>query len=735
MKGLDSCWIRAVVAAGAVLTGVVGVALGQQGNVGESGAPGLGRNPATAPWVSRSGVKAWSKGLPVFFIRNEGERQAGFFQEDPGRRALFTEEGVQLVLWQREPREARGGLPESHAIPEGEVMADAVWLAAVGGHRVPPVGEDPLPGKVHYLVGRQPESWRVDVPTYGKVRYPELFPGVDVVFYGGEAGLEYDLVVAPGARPEAAAFEVEGAARVWVDADGSLLVALPSGRLLRQHKPYAYQEVHGSRREVPVRYVVAEAGGSYRFSFQLGPYDPTRALVIDPVVLNYATLLGGSGHDYARDLAVDAAGDVYVVGYSYSPDFPTRNPYAPLRGGGDVIVAKLNGKDGSLVYATYLGGANSSEDGNQIAVDSAGHVYVTGVARSLDFPIRNGFQEELHGEDAFVAKLSPTGNALLYSTLLGGKGSDSGNAIAVDSQGKIYVAGETEARDFPVKNPFQPVAKDWDAFVAKIDPDQKGKASLIYATYLGGSGADAGLDIAVDSRGNAYVTGYTRSEAFPVTGNAFDTSFNGYEDAFVAVLDPPGKSLVFSTFLGGNATDTGWGVAVDAQGNVVVAGETSSPNFPTEKPYQKAQGDRDVFVAKLASGGKSLLFATYLGGRAADYGHSVALDRGGRVYVVGLTRSSDFPAQNALMKAQGGADAFVAALDAQQSKLVFSTFLGGKGDDEAWGVGFDAAGNVFVAGRTESPAFPTTPTAFQKAPKGGSEVFMAKMSFSEGAKR
>jgi hypothetical protein len=449
------------------------------------------------------------------------------------------------------------------------------------------------------------------VPTYAKVKYAAAYPGVDLVYYGQSRQLEYDFVVAPGADPTAITLSFEGIDHIDVDAQGDLVLSTAGGSL-RFQKPIVYQEEDGRWQSIAGSYVRT---GPHQAGFRLAAYDLARPLVIDPV-LSYATYLGGSGRDDGLGIAVDAAGQAYVTGFTVSADFPTVHPLQPTLNGGDAFVAKLTADGSALVYATYLGGSYDFEFGTGIAVDAAGAAYVTGQTGSADFPTTPGaFQTTLAGggdcggrpcDDAFVVKLTADGSALVYATYLGGRSTDRGTGIAVDAAGHAYVTGLTTSADFPTAHPLQPTLGGGvgDAFVAKFTADG---SALVYATYLGGSGYEFGTGIAVDAAGHAYVTGSTNSADFPTTPGAFQVTSGG--DAFVAKLNATGSALVYATYLGGSCGDGGTGIAVDAAGAAYVVGITTSADFPTTPgAFQVTSGtrecsprgvDQNAFVAKL----------------------------------------------------------------------------------------------------------------------------------------
>jgi hypothetical protein len=580
-------------------------------------------------------------------------------------------------------------------------------------------GLDQLPTRSNYFAGTDPTAWRSNISNYARVRYAQVYPGIDMIYYGNERRLEYDFNVAPGSDPELIEIAFGGVQDFEISRMGDLVLHTSQGDL-RQSKPTAYQEVNGSKEEVAVSYI---AKNTHSVGFQLGAYDPSRPLIIDPVLV-YSTYLGGSGFDQGYAIAVDALGNSYVTGQTAAIDFPTTTgAFQTEYGGGDAFVAKLNPAGSALVYSTYIAGAS----GNGIAVDSAGNAYITGDAGPLSFPTTAGaFQTAPTGYDAFVTKLNPSGSALVYSARFGGNLDDFSRGIALDGNGNAYITGWTVCRStictFPTVNAFQPnfAGGNNDAFVTKIDSSG---SSLVYSTYLGGGKVingteDWGEGIAVDSAGSAYVTGYTYSPDFPVTAGAFDTSRAGL-DAFVTKFSPDGASLVYSTFLGGAGREQGQGIAVDANGNAYVTGITESFDSPFTSAYEgfpvtagafQTRGSYDAFVTKLNSKGSALIYSTYLGGSAdVDRGWAIALDDAGNACVTGDTASTNFPTINPVQFGFGGGstDAFVTKLNAAGSGLIYSTFLGGNLTDEGRGIACKG-GDVFVTGDTSSANFPTS---------------------------
>jgi hypothetical protein len=599
-------------------------------------------------------------------------------------------------------------------------------------------GKDELSSKSNYFIGNDPKKWCTNIRQYARVRYTNLYPGVDLVYYGNQRELEYDFMLQPGAHPDAIRLRIEGASKLRFDSGDLVLSSL--GGEVRLRRPFAYQEMNGTKKEIRSQYVMS---GRNEVGFRIGSYDRGRPLIIDPV-LAYSTYLGGSADEAALDIAVDSTGNAYVTGFTTSIDFPTANAFQSAYGGGttDVFVTKINAAGSALVYSTYLGGSSDFDVGQSIAVDSVGSAYVTGATGSPDFPTVNPIQATNHGiRDAFVTKISPDGSALVYSTYLGGSGDDYGWGIAVDSAGNAHVTGDTPSRDFPIVKALQPTfheGANFNSFVSEINADG---SALVYSTYWGGSGGEGGSRVALDPEGNTYIGGYTFSPDFP-TVNAIQPTYAGNVDAYLTKLSADGQKVIYSTFLGGSGFEYGWDVAVDSAGNAYMTGFTQSTNFPTAHALQPTNhGNTNAFVTKINPSGNAFVFSTYLGGSNTDLGTSIAADSSGNAYVGGYTKSKDFPIASAIQPTNhGGFDAFVAKISGDGSALLYSTYLGGTANESEFDAGYrdlgiavDSAGSAYVAGTTKSVDFPVTPLAFQKALKGGSDAFVAKISTTEGS--
>ncbi len=651
--------------------------------------------------------------LPLIFEANRGQTDARvkFLSRGPGYTLFLTESEAVLSL--------RGTDGKGHALRVKLLDAKAEPKMT---------GLARLPGVSNYFIGRDRSKWQTGVPHFAKVGYEGVYPGIDLVFYGTpQRRLEYDFVVAPGADPAAITIEFAGAEALEIDTNGDLILRVTGG-VVRQIKPLVYQEIDGARQAIAGAYV---SRGERRIGFEIASYDSDRALVIDPVLV-FSTYLGGTARDEGQAIAVDGDGDAYVTGLTLSTAFPTAGPLQAANAGDrDAFVTKLGADGSTLVYSTYLGGSGRDE-ARGIAVDGGGNAYVTGITGSTDFPTASPLQAANAGFfDIFVTKLDPAGAALVYSTYLGGGGNDFVAAIAIGGDGSAYVTGQTGSTDYPTVNPFQASnAGGFDATVSKLNP---AGTALVYSTYLGGGGPgfltrfDAARGIAVDGAGNAYVTGFAGSAAFP-TVNAFQAAKAGGDfDAFVTKIDPAGDALVYSTYLGGGGTDIGSDIVVDDDGNAYVTGRTESTDFPTASPLQAANaGDFDTFVTKIDPAGTALIYSTYLGGGGTELGLGIAIDGGRRAYLTGSTESTDFPTEDAFQAANaGGLDAYVTTINAAGTGLFYSTYLGGGADDLGRGIAVDGGDNAYVAGQSASADFPTE-TPLQAVNAGGdSDAFVA----------
>jgi len=600
----------------------------------------------------------------------------------------------------------------------------------VGANPVRPIGLQALEYQSNFFYGSHETNWFVQVPNYLEVLYRDIWDGIDLRYYTLGEDLKYDLIVHPGAHVEQVRMRYEGAEGISIGPDGSLVVETPFGKM-EDTDLFIYQERDGGRYTIDGDFSLLD-GLDYGFKLT-DDYDTDHVLIIDPS-LDYSTYVGGSNNENGEDIAIDSLGNALITGHVWSTDFPTSvGAYnASLSGGNlDAFILKLNA-DGTLNYSTYIGG-NGVDDVGGIAVDSSGNAYITGETSSDDFPITVGAYDDSKwgATDLFILKLNPYGTDLVYSTYVGSNQEDGGASIAVDGSGNAYVTGWTAQGNFPTTSgAFDESYNtgDTDAIVLKLNLDG---TSLLFSTFLGGSFEESSTDIAMDSSGNIFVTGHTTSSNFPVTANANRTVKLGGADAFVAQLNSAGSSLQYSTFIGGNSTDSGDSITLDTIGNIYVTGTTESSDFPVtpgafDPTYHGGPGD--IFVTKLNPLTTSLLYSTYIGGAGSDRGLAIAVDFEGNAKVTGSTSSIDFPVTSgAHSHTLGGTeDAFLLGLSASGSNIHYSSFIGGSGSDEGRGIWIDEEGGIFITGKGSS-GFPTSPDAYSTAFNGGiSDVFISR---------
>jgi uncharacterized repeat protein (TIGR01451 family) len=711
--------------------------------------------------------------LPMHFVKNAGQtdKRVDFVSRGPGytlfltpTQAVFSlsstrnSDDVQNHHDRQAGRQARTRIVDQLDLQMNLVGANTrSVLEAI----------DQLPGTINYIIGNQPAHWVSGVPMFEKVKYHEVYPGISLVYYGNQRQLEYDFIAAPEADPRQIALDFPGVKQLEVAENGDLLIHFGNG-ILRWHKPIAYQIIQGTRQGVEARYILKE---DTVIGFEVGAYDRSLPLVIDPVLL-FATYLGGSLNDYVCGLSLDSNGNILVAGHTSSINFPAVSAYrSTMVGGLDAIISKLNNTGTALLYSTYLGGAGN-DIVESLAVDSAGNAYVAGTTDSVNFPTRNpAFAANAGFNDAFIAKIGPFGTNLLYGSYLGGDGDDSANGIAVDNSGNAFIAGDTFSigtgnGPFPTfpNNAYQANnAGGRDAFVAKFNTTLSGTPSLIYSTFLGGDSDDKAYALAVDSSANVIVVGEVASyptfptppsSDFPLV-NAYQSSFNrgnldplaGYNDGFVTKINASGTALIFSTFLGGGDSDFISNVVLDNAGRIYVVGESSSTNFPvTANAVQSiVTGSEagfpapDLFATVFQSSGNSLYYSTLLGGSGYESGFGIyhagiAVDRFGNIYIAGQTESiDDFPLTSGADQIDplGPSDAFVSKINPAVTGLpglIYSTFLGGDSDDRATAIVVDTNSVIYVAGISASVTNLATPGVYRGTNSGNTDVFVAKLS-------
>ncbi|MCW3055478.1 MAG: hypothetical protein JWN14_4648 [Chthonomonadales bacterium] len=712
--------------------------------------------------------------LPLSFESNQGQAdsQVRFLTHASGGALFLTPSEAVFTRTTPAPKATNAILKGKQASPSPEkVVQTTVRMQMVGANpQATSLTQQPLQARVNYFIGNDPQKWQKGVPTYGRVGFHGVYPGVDLVYYGNQRQLEYDFVVAPHADPKQIQLHFAGAQKVHVNAAGELIVRA-QGQELTWQKPMVYQQDKHGKHAVAAQFRLKRLpNGQSGVSFALGHYDTARPLVIDPV-LAFSTYLGGHAlggiGDTVDAVHVSPDGVIYVAGNATSTDFPTTtNAYKTTSPGSYAFFSLLNSTGNTLLYSTFVGAAGLNVAFG-IRTDNGGNVILAGNTTSKNFPVTSGaFQTTKAIEGTytpFVFKIDISRNIVLYSTFLGGALDTRVRSMAVDHLGAVYLTGLTSAPDFPTSpGAFQSTYLshfNGMAFVAKLEPQG---AFLNYSTYLGGTGlaadqtegfGDIGTGIALDSLGSAYVTGSTSSFDFPTTLGAFQT-VNKRPDgsgtnAFVTKLNPFGTAVDYSTYLGGTTSDSASGIAVDSNDYAYVTGKTSSLDFPTtpgafRTTYPAGPNQATSFVTKIDPTGTSLVYSTFLGGSQENNDDSeaigIAVDTGGLAYVVGNVGSTDFPTRiGAFQRAKAAAAkgvGFLTKLNANGNALLYSTYLGGSGQttgggDVPTGITLDSSNNVYIVGRTSSTDFPVTTTAYQKTNKavvGGDNGFITKLS-------
>lgn len=718
---------------------------------------------AAPPRMAGTGIAAQFAALPAAFEPNVGQTDAHvkFLSRGLNYTLFVTPAETVLAMREKSASGVRAGQehntaqaallkalsPGAGSLSRSEVETrEAVLRISLAGANTTPKieGVKKLRAESNYFIGNNPKKWLRGVPNYAGVEVSGVYPGINLIYYSGAQGqLEYDFRLSAGANPDVIRLRFAGGKKLTVDKQGDLLIAL-GGATLTERAPVIYQEKNGRRQTINGGWILINA---HEAGFKVANYDRSRPLVIGPQLICSGYLGGTIGaKDVGEGVAVDSSGEAFLTGESYTSEFPAAtgtNQDGALKDNDKaaVFVTKIDPSkfgSASLIYSTYVGGSSFNE-GTGIAVDSAsGDAYITGDTSSSDYPVTaNAYQDsfEAGNVDPFVTVLNATGSEILYSTYMGTEGS--GLGIAVDNSGAAYITGNTTSNAFPTtQGAFQTtlVTLAINTFVAKIDPSKSGSSSLVYSTYLGGNSNGSGLRIAVNSAGEAYVTGFTASKDFPVTVSAYQETLLGSEDAFVTELNASGTALLYSTYLGGastsykgrsdSATQFGTGIAVNAAGDIFVTGGTNSDGFPvTQNAYEGkdtvvGELTGDAFVAQLNPakwGRASLVYSTLLGGSGSDAGEGVGVDSSGNIYVTGQTTSTDFPATVDALPGKNNSTAnssfetsFLATLNPSRpriSQLVFSTYLGGNSEDDAFDLAATPTGTAYVVGTTASASF------------------------------
>ena len=675
--------------------------------------------------------------LPVSFEANQGQLEPEvYFRTRAGRYQLEFLRNSSRLSW------AEGNLGRTIEL---QFPGSAAAVTVEGAER--------LPGTTNYFLGPGADEWVTGIPTFRQIVYRDLYPGVDLVFYGQGESIEFDFVVDPGADPSLIRLEfVDGAGRrergLAITTGGELQVG-PPNQPLRLLRPVIYQAGESGREMVGGEYVVAPDA---LVEISLAGYDRTRQLVIDPLI-QFSSLLGGAGQETPYAMTIDQVGNIYIAGQTSSTNFPIRAGYDnSINGTSDAFIIKINPSGSAILAATFLGGRNPGDRALDIKLDRDGFVYVCGETSSLNFPIKQGFQNTYRGNtDGFISIFNNNLNQLMFSSYLGGSSFDSITRLAISPDQQIYLTGGTRSTNFPIVDAMQPVLQGrMDAFVTKIDP----LGSIVFSTYLGGP--DMGLEVSEDETGygivldtlqNVYVTGVTSSRNFPLV-NAIQPRFGGVEDGFVVKMRSDGRALLYSTYLGGERADRGRAIAVDSFGQAIITGYTFFGDFPTANAFQPVyRGNLDAFVTKLSATGREFIFSTFLGGSGEENSGtindqipagSVAVDRIGNVYVAGKTSSADFPVR---LPVQGGlrgvTDGFISKFDPSGRSLLFSSLIGSTDgsdlgyDERVTALAIDATGGINLVGTALFNDFPIL-MPFQANYGGGvSDAFLTRISTAD----
>jgi len=680
--------------------------------------------------------KAYTLKIP--FIENKGQikdESVRYYAKTFGGTLFITKDG-NLVY----------SLPkfEEKEKVKGWVIRESLVGASISNIK----GEEEAVTKVSYFKGKDPSKWKRNISTYNLVSLGEVYKGIGLKLKAYGKNVEKLFYVKAGANPESIKIKIEGAKSLKVNEAGELEVETGLG-VIKFTKPVAYQEINGKRVEVAAAYTLLS---KYVYGFKVGSYDKKETLIIDPLLSS--TFIGGAEEDYGYSIALDKDGNVYIAGRTGSsgwaiPFYPTTpGAYQGRNAGSDVFVSKLDSNLSTLLASTFIGGSDWEYDVT-IALDKDGNVYITGWTCSSDYPTTSGaYDRSLDGyHDVFVSKLDSNLSTLLASTFIGGSdnaGGDHAQSIALDGDGNVYITGYTGSYDYPTTSGAYDEIHNGgtDVFVSKLDSNL---SNLLASTFIGGSWQDYGESIALDKDGNVYITGYiagyTYSSDYPTTSGAYDEIYNGTGDVFVSKLDSNLSNLLASTFIGGSGLDQGYSIALDKDGNVYIAGCTSSYDYPTTPGAYDGSynGDYDVFISKLDSSLSSLLASTFIGGSKIDYygygylhyfyGKFIALDKDGNVYITGATWSYDYPTTPGAydQSFNGNIDVFVSKLNSNLSTLLASTFIGGYWTDHGYSIALDGDGNVYITGMTWSYDYPTTPGAYDGSFNGSSDVFVSKL--------
>lgn len=665
-------------------------------------------------------------------IQNQGQLsqdEVKYYVTSPGKSVYFTKDGITMDLFKIEELKADPQSKDRNEYSRETKRGVIVKLTFEGSKKAIIKGEDPRATRIHYLIGNDSNKWRKGINTYREVVYEGIYPGIDLRYKSTTGQLKYQFEVSEGADPGVISISIAGIDGLILDDTGNLIIKTAMGDM-QDIKPYTYQEINGKKVEIASGFQIT---GNSQYSFKLGSYNKDYPLIIDPGIA-WSTFLGGELADRGLGVVVDIEGNVIVTGYTYSAtDFPIANGlYPSYQLNKDVFVTKFTPDGSTFVYSTYLGGAGS-EEAHDIAVDRSGNIYLSGYTNSASFSAGTTRIGSGGMWDVFIAKLSPDGSELIYSTFLGDGQNEQGHTLEIDGAGNAYVTGYTESLTFPSganHTQFGPRGSR-DVFLAKLSPDG---STLLYSASFGGTGDDDSHDLVINTDGNIFVIGHASTADFPTTTGP---AYAGNEDVFVLKLNVAGDAIDYSRFLGGTGDEEGHGLGIDAAGNAFITGYTTDASFLTgANRLGPGGGSFDAFVVKLSPDGSSILFSTILGGSDEEMGHDLAVDGVGYIYIVGDTLSGDFPVSaDAFDTTHGGnsqKDTYITKLSPDGANIIYSTFIGGSALDEAHDIALDNSGNVYITGWTSSASdFPLTAGIPDNTFGGTTEAFVMKFRLNE----
>jgi len=652
--------------------------------------------------------------IPLYFIPNKGQtNKAVKFYAGTSRYTLWiTSEGIAFDSVRPDPVASRFSLER-----------DISRFVFIGANKNPEMVPMEMTGHlVNIYKGKDPSRWQTDIRTSKAVLVKDLYRNIDLKIYGNENQIEYDWVVKPGGDPRQIRFKYENVKSTAIDGEGNLSIITVFGKLTHK-RPVSFQVVTGDK--IPVQSVFEKKGENV-YGFDVKEYSKRYPLVIDPVVsLEYATYLGGSDTEFFPRIAVDENGQVYMVGYTYSIDFPLKEPYQnTLSGYPCVFLTKIDSTGSNLVFSTYFGG-NTGEYFNAITLSGSGDVFIAGDTFSSNLPAVNHLTG---GKDGFVARFDTNGH-FIQGRYLGGSSEDRVQDIKMYNSDQIIISGFTYSSNFPLKNPYQGIIKgDASGYVCKMKKDL---SDIVYSTYFGGSGFDLIGRLAVDSSGYFYAYGRTGSTDLPLKNPIQSTYGGNVYDSFVTKFIPDGSDIEYSTYIGGSGTELLSDIAIDSTGAVYILGFTEeSAGFPLKNPFQSTvKGDWDFFICKINPDGLSLGFSTFLGGTGRDYIGDIKITSQDMIIIAGSTGSWDFPTLNPLQATKaGGLDTCICMFSTDDCHFLYSSYFGGTGNDYGRDIEEAGIGNFVLAGITDSTDFPVK-NPFQASNRGGEDAFVAKFSY------